>query len=41
MVCPGCTLKEKKWCIEWGLPSADAVICWVTSLPLPNREGSA
>jgi len=38
VACPDCTLPERKWCIEYGLPSSDAVICWVTSRPLKRGE---
>ena len=41
MVCPGCSLKEKVWCVEYGLPRADHKYCWVTGELLTasgNRE---
>lgn len=38
MVCPDCQLPEKKWCEEYGLPSPDAVMCWVTGQSLKVGE---
>lgn len=41
MTCTNCNLPEKKWCIEYGLPSKEAILCWVTNQPLITQDFKA